>query len=102
MRVRIFFFPFAICVLCFCADLWETDEADALDEYLSQETGYDPLLERLKREEGGEDDEHESGLANGKGPSFDDEDYDNIFMDILSSQEGSGPLPSQSMDTSGG
>jgi hypothetical protein len=54
----------------------------------------------LEREEGGEED---NGIEGQGIPSFDEDDYDSIFMDMLDSQPATdSPAFSQGMDTSGG
>lgn len=78
--------------------LGKIDEADELDQFLEEETDYGALLEILEREDGGD---QGNGMAGGEASSFEEDDYDSIFMDMLSSQ---GPVESpqfsQSMDTS--
>ncbi|KAK2757229.1 hypothetical protein FQN54_004743 [Arachnomyces sp. PD_36] len=77
----------------------EEDEIGEIDEDLSEE--YDSLRNEFETEEGGWD----SHMSGGDNASFEEEDYDSIFMDMLGSQ-GSTDSPhfnqTMDMDTSGG
>jgi hypothetical protein len=81
-----------------CLRKVETGDLDALEHFISEEIEFQALVDELAKEQDGDrraQRTEESSYGN-------DEDYESIFMDLLSHGDLSQSEPNQRMDTSHG